>query len=84
MSGDSPRPLSVAFGEHPPEFVERMAAQALTGFELRIPASDSRADIEAAIRDCDVLIARKRPVGSREMDCAKPGSSSRWGATPSG
>ena len=84
MSGDSPRPLSVAFGERPPEFVERMAAQALTGFELRIPASDSRADIEAAIRDSDVLIARKRRVGSREMDCARPSLILALGRNPVG
>ena len=49
-----------------------MATQALSGFELRIPESDRPAAVAAAIRDTDVLIARKRPVGARELDAAKP------------
>ena len=62
----------MAFAERPPDFVRRMATQALTGFDLRIPEGDSRAAVESAIRGADVLIARKRRVGSREMDCAEP------------
>ena len=64
--------LAVAFAERPPDFVRQMATQALTGFDLRIPDGDSRAEVESAIRGADVLIARKRRVGSREMDCAEP------------
>ncbi len=64
--------FAVAFAERPPDFVRQMATQALTGFDLRIPDGDSRAAIESAIRGADVLIARKRRVGSREMDCAEP------------
>ncbi|MYG76728.1 MAG: hypothetical protein F4198_14230, partial [Acidobacteria bacterium] len=64
--------LTVAFAERPPDFVRQMATQALTGFDLRIPDDDSRAAVESAIRGADVLIARKRRVGSREMDCAEP------------
>ena len=64
--------LTVAFAERPPDFVRQMATQALTGFDLRIPDGDSRAAVESAIRGADVLIARKRRVGSREMDCAEP------------
>lgn len=62
----------MAFAERPPDFVRQMANQALTGFDLRIPASDARRDVESAIGGSDVLIARKRRVGSREMDCAGP------------
>ena len=74
MSTDSAprRLLSVAFGECPPEGVRQIATQALSGFPLRIPDGDSRSAVEAAIRGSDVLIARKRPIGSRELDCAKP------------
>ena len=74
MSTDSApnRHPSVAFCERPPEGVRQIATQALSGFQLRIPDGDSRPAVEAAIRDTDVLIARKRPIGSRELDCAKP------------
>ena len=64
--------LTVAFAERPPDFVRQMATQALAGFDLRIPDSNARVDVESAIRDADVLIARKRPVGPRELDCAEP------------
>ena len=64
--------LAVAFAERPPDFVHQMATQALSGFDLRIPDDDSRTAVESAIRGADVLIARKRRVGSREMDCAEP------------
>ena len=67
-----PRPVTVAFCEHPPDFVRQMATQALAGFDLRIPESDARRDVEAAAAGGDVLIARKRRIGSREMDCAEP------------
>lgn len=73
MSTDSAhRRLSVAFGECPPEGMRQIATQALSGFPLRIPDGDSRSAVEAAIRDSDVLIARKRTIGSRELDCARP------------
>ena len=68
----SPRDFAVAFCERPPDFVRQMATQALSGFELRIPDSDAPSAVESAIRDTDVLIARKRPVGARELDAAKP------------
>lgn len=64
--------FAVAFAERPPDFVRQMATQALTGFDLRIPDGDSRAAVETAIRGADILIARKRPVGGRELDAAKP------------
>ena len=64
--------FAVAFAERPPDFVHQMATQALTGFNLRIPESNAPAAVEAAIRDADVLIARKRPVRGRELDAAKP------------
>ena len=74
MSSDpsSPQNLTVAFAERPPDFVRQMATQALSGFELRIPEGDAPAAVESAIRDTDVLIARKRPVGGRELDAARP------------
>ncbi len=74
MSQDaaSPRDFAVAFCERPPDFVHQMATQALSGFELRIPDSDAPSAVESAIRDTEVLIARKRPVGGRELDAAKP------------
>ena len=74
MSPDpaSRRNLTVAFAERPPDFVARMATQALAGFDLRIPKSDKPAAIESAIADTDVLIARKRPIGARELDAARP------------
>lgn len=68
----SPPNFAVAFAERPPDFVHQMATQALTGFDLRIPDSDAPAAVESAIRDADVLIARKRPVRGRELDAAKP------------
>ena len=64
--------FAVAFAERPPDFVHQMATQALSGFDLRIPDSNAPAAVESAIRDTDVLIARKRPVGGRELDAAKP------------
>ena len=63
---------AVAFCERPPDFVRQMATQALSGVELRIPDSDARADVASAISGAEVLIARKRRVGSRELDCAEP------------
>ena len=60
--GSTPRPQPVvAFCERPPDGVRQIATQALSGFALRIPDDDARPAIEAAIRDSDVLIARKRP-----------------------
>ena len=49
-----------------------MATQALSGFEVRFPDSDAPSAVESAIRDTEVLIARKRPVGGGELDAAKP------------
>ena len=68
----SPPNFAVAFAERPPDFVRQMATQALSGFDLRIPDSNAPAAVESAIRDADVLIARKRPVRGRELDAAKP------------
>lgn len=64
--------FAVAFCERPPDFVRQMATQALSGFDLRIPDSDAQADVESAISGAEVLIARKRPVGGRELDAATP------------
>ena len=66
------RNVTVALGECPPDAVRQIATQALSGFRLRLPDEDSGSAVEAAIRACDVLIARKRPVGARELDCAQP------------
>ena len=73
MTTDSAgRGFAVAFAERPPDFVHQMATQALSGFDLRIPDSNAPAAVESAIRDADVLIARKRPVRGRELDAAQP------------
>ena len=74
----------MAFCERPPDFVRQMATQALSGFDLRIPESDARADVESAIAGAEVLIARKRPVGSRELDCAEPSLVIALGRNPIG
>ena len=76
--------FAVAFCERPPDFVRQMATQALSGFDLRIPDSDMRADVESAIAGADVLIARKRRVGSRELDCAEPSLVIALGRNPIG
>ena len=64
--------FAVAFAERPPDFVHQMATQALSGFDLRIPDSNAPAAVESAISGSNVLIARKRPVGARELDAADP------------
>ena len=64
--------LAVAFCERPPDFVRQMATQSLGEFDLRIPSDDSTAAVAEAIKDADVLIARKRRVRAREMDAAQP------------
>ena len=63
--------LAVAFCERPPDFVRQMATQSLGEFDLRIPSDDSTAAVAEAIKDADVLIARKRRVRAREMDAAQ-------------
>ena len=68
----SGRKLAVAFCERPPDFVRQMATQSLGEFDLRIPSDDSTAAVAEAIKDADVLIARKRRVRAREMDAARP------------
>lgn len=70
-TASSPK-LAVAFCERPPDFVRQMATQSLGEFDLRIPSDDSPGAVAEAIEDADVLIARKRRVGSREMDAAQP------------
>lgn len=65
-----PPAARVAFADFPPEAVRRIAADALAEFDLRLPEDGSRAALEAALRDADALIARRRPVGARELRLA--------------
>lgn len=65
--GDRPR---VGFAEAPPPAVRALAAAALAEFDLRLAADDSAAAVEDAVRGAEVLIARRRPVGRRELDLA--------------
>ena len=67
-----PGAVEIAFAERPPETVRTIAESALAGFRLRIPDSDSFTAVETAIRGSDVLIARRRRIGSRELDAAAP------------
>ncbi len=64
--------IRVAFAERPPEIVQAAARTALGGFDLRMPEADSRSAVENAIAGTDVLIARRRPVGGREIRTASP------------
>ena len=70
-TASSPK-LAVAFCERPPDFVRQMATQSLGEFDLRIPGDESQEAVTEAIKDADVLIARKRRVRAREMDAARP------------
>ncbi len=62
----------IAFAEPLPDAVREIAEQAFADLRLRIPASDSPAAIRAAIRGADALIARRRRIGARELDEARP------------
>ncbi len=62
------RPIPIAFCERPPNLVARAAGRILAGFDLRIPDSDEPAAIGTALRGAEVLLARKRPVGGRQLD----------------
>jgi len=64
--------IRVAFAERPPEIVQAAARTVLGGFDLRMPEADSRSAVEDAIAGADVLIARRRPVGAREIRAASP------------
>lgn len=70
MTAGEPRTPRVAFADFPPEAVRRVAADALAGFDLRLPEDDSRAAVEAALPGADALIARRRPLGARELRLA--------------
>ena len=67
-----PRVPIVAFGERPPEIARAAAESAFAGFRLRIPETDAPAAVRAAIGGSDVLVARRRRIGSRELDIAGP------------
>ena len=60
----------VGFADFPPPAVQALAAEALSEFDLRMPADESAAAIEEAVRGAEVLIARRRPVGARELELA--------------
>lgn len=60
----------VGFADSPPAAVRSLAAEALSEFDLRLPADDSAAAIEEAVRGAEVLIARRRPVRARELELA--------------
>lgn len=68
--GGEPPALRVAFADFPPEAVRRVAAEALPDFDLRLPEDDTPAAVEAALRGADALIARRRPLGARELRLA--------------
>lgn len=68
-AGTDDRPR-VGFAEAPPPAIRALAAEALAEFDLRLPADDSAASVEDAVRGAEVLIARRRPVGKRELDLA--------------
>lgn len=65
-----PPPARVAFADFPPEAVRRVAADALAEFDLRLPEDGSRAAVEAALPGADALLARRRPLGARELRLA--------------
>lgn len=62
----------VAFAERPPAAVRQIAREMLRGFRLRIPGSDAPEAIGSVIREAGVLLARGRPIGSAELDLARP------------
>ena len=70
MTAGEPKTPRVAFADFPPEAVRRVAADALAEFDLRLPEDDSRAAVEAALPGADALIARRRPLGARELRLA--------------
>ncbi len=55
--------IRVAFAERPPELVQAAARAALGAFDLRM---------EDDLAETDVLLARRRRVGARELDAARP------------
>lgn len=67
--GEPPAPR-VAFADFPPEPVRRVAAEALAGFDFRVPEDHTPAAVEAALRGADALVARRRPLGARELRLA--------------
>lgn len=70
MTAGEPKTPRVAFADFPPEAVRRVAADALAEFDLRLPEDGSRAAVEAALPGADALIARRRPLGARELRLA--------------
>lgn len=70
MTAGEPKTPRVAFADFPPEAVRRVAADALAEFDLRLPEDASRAAVEAALPGADALIARRRPLGARELRLA--------------
>lgn len=67
--GEPPAPR-VAFADFPPEPVRRVAVEALAGFDFRVPEDHTPAAVEAALRGADALVARRRPLGARELRLA--------------
>lgn len=69
-SGGAKERPRVGFAEAPPPAVRALAAEALAEFDLRLPADDSAAAVEDAVRGAEVLLARGRPVGTQELRAA--------------